>query len=151
MLWNAGHEVAIVFIGKRGWEVDNLVEEIKNHKMLGRHLFWLENCSDEFLLEVYSEASGLVVSSRAEGYSLPIVESQNFGMPVFARDIAVFREIGLTYGNITFYTGDKPEGIARQFLKWKSNLAGKNLRKKRGSKTICWKKATKDLQKIIID
>ena len=46
-------------------------------------------------------------------------------MPVFARDIAVFREIGLTYGNITFYTGDKPEGIARQFLKWKSNLAGK--------------------------
>ena len=72
-------------------------------------------------------------------------------MPVFARDIAVFREIGLTYGNITFYAGDKPEGIARQFLKWKSYLAGKNLRKKSSSKTICWKKATKDLQKIIID
>ena len=85
VLWNAGHEVAIVFIGKRGWEVDNLVEEIKNHKMLGRHLFWLENCSDEFLLEVYSEASGLVVSSRAEGYSLPIVESQFWDASFCAR------------------------------------------------------------------
>jgi glycosyltransferase involved in cell wall biosynthesis len=118
--------------------------------MLGKQLFWLENCSDEFLLEVYSEASGLVVASRAEGYSLPIVESQNFGMPVFARDIAVFREISLAYGNITFYTGDKPEGIARQFQEWKSSLLCKNGRKKRNSKTICWKKATKDLQKIII-
>ena len=117
--------------------------------MLGRHLFWLENCSDEFLLEVYSEASGLVVSSRAEGYSLPIVKAKILGCQ-FLRDIAVFREIGLTYGNITFYTGDKPEGIARQFLKWKSNLAGKTFEKE-GSKTICWKKATKDLQKIIID
>ena len=44
--------------------------------MFGNQLFWLDNCSDEFLLEVYKEATGLLVSSLAEGYSLPIVESQ---------------------------------------------------------------------------
>ena len=94
LLWNEGERVAIVFIGKIGWEVDGLIKEIRKNKMFGKQLFWLDNCSDEFLLEIYKEASGLFVSSLAEGYSLPIAESQNFGMPVFARDIPVFREIG---------------------------------------------------------
>ena len=113
--------------------------------MFGDRLFWLSNCSDEFLLEVYQGACGLVVSSLAEGYSLPIVESQNFGIPVFARDIPVFREIGRTFKNITFYDGGNPREVAKQFLDWKSSLNVRNHREKKGSKTICWKKATKDL------
>ena len=72
-------------------------------------------------------------------------------MPVFARDIPVFREIGHINKNITFYKGGEPEDIAKQFLEWKSSLNGRNRREKKDSKTICWKKATKDLQKIIID
>ena len=151
LLWDEGETVASVFIGKIGWEVGALIKEIRKHKMFGNQLFWLDNCSDEFLLEIYKEASGLLASSFAEGYSLPIVESQNFGMPVFARDIPVFREIGYIYKNITFYRGDEPEDIARQFLEWKSSLNGRNQREMKDSRTICWKKATKDLQKIIID
>ncbi|MAU42590.1 MAG: hypothetical protein CMK57_01995, partial [Proteobacteria bacterium] len=85
LLWSKGETAAIVFIGKIGWEVDDLIKEIRKNKMFGNRLFWLDSCSDEFLLEVYKKASGLLVSSLAEGYSLPIVESQNFGMPVFAR------------------------------------------------------------------
>ena len=150
LLWSRGDKVAIVFVGKKGWEIDELVRKIKNHRMFGRQLFWLDDCSDEFLIEIYENASGLVVSSRAEGYSLPIVESQNFGMPVFARDIAVFREIGQTYNNITFYDGEDVERIAAQFTEWKTCLRRRNRGENKGSKTICWKKATKDLQKIII-
>ena len=142
----------MLFIGKIGWEVDGLIKEIRKNKMFGNRLFWLDNCSDEFLLEIYKGASGLLVSSFAEGYSLPIVESQNFGMPVFARDIPVFREIGVACTKILLFIREaKPEDIARQFLIWKSSLNGRNYREKKGSKTICWKKATKDLQKIIID
>ena len=151
LLWNEGETAAIVFVGKIGWEVDSLVKEIRANKMFGNRLFWLDTCSDEFLIEIYKGASGLLVSSFAEGYSLPIVESQNFGMPVFARDIPIFREIGRVYENITFYKGGKPEDIARQFLVWKSSLNVRNYRENNGSKRICWKKATKDLQKIIID
>ena len=151
VLWSEGETAAILFIGKIGWEVDDLIKEVQKNDMFGSRLFWLDNCSDEFLLEIYKEASGLLVSSIAEGYSLPIVESQNFGMPVFARDIPVFREIGYFNKNITFYKGGEPEDIAKQFLKWKFSLNGRNHREKKDSKTICWKKATKDLQKIIID
>ena len=150
LLWSEGKNVAIVFIGKVGWDVEKLIKEIRNNEMFGDRLFWLSNCSDEFLLEVYQGACGLVVSSLAEGYSLPIVESQNFGIPVFARDIPVFREIGRTFKNITFYDGGNPREVAKQFLDWKSSLNVRNHREKKGSKTICWKKATKDLQKIII-
>ena len=71
------------------------------------------------------------------------VESQNFGIPVFARDIPVFREIGRTFKNITFYDGGNPREVAKQFLDWKSSLNVRNHREKKGSKTICWKKATK--------
>ena len=151
LLWDEGETAAIVFIGKIGWEVDGLIKRIRKNKMFGKRLFWLNNCSDEFLLEIYKEASGLLVSSLAEGYSLPIVESQNFGMPVFARDIPVFREIGYVYKNITFYKGGEPKDVARQFLEWKSSLNRRNCGEKKDSKTICWKKATKELQKIIID
>ena len=150
LLWNEGETAAIVFIGKIGWEVDGLIKEIRKNKMFGNRLFWLDNCSDEFLLEIYKEASGLLVSSFAEGYSLPIVESQNFGMPVFARDIPVFREIGSVYKNITFYKGENQRILPGSF--WMEIfLNGRNYRENNDSKTICWKKATKDLQKIIID
>ena len=136
LLWNEGETAAIVFVGKIGWEVDSLVKEIRANKMFGNRLFWLDTCSDEFLIEIYKGASGLLVSSFAEGYSLPIVESQNFGMPVFARDIPVFREIGRVYENITYYKEGKPEDVARQFLKWKSSLEARNYHEKKGSKTI---------------
>ena len=112
MSWGKGEEVVIVFVGKVGWNVDGLIKKMKNHKLFGHRLIWLNACSDEFLLEMYSCATGLIVQSRAEGYSLPIVESQNFGLPVFARDIEVLREIGQTYGNISFFRGEKPEDIA---------------------------------------
>ena len=44
-----GETVAIVFIGKIGWEVDGLIKEIRKNNMFGDRLFWLDNCSDEFL------------------------------------------------------------------------------------------------------
>ena len=93
IVWGKGEEVTIVFVGKVGWNVDNLIKN-ENHKLFGHRLIWLNACSDEFLLEMYSCATGLIVQSRAEGYSLPIVESQNFGLPVFARDIEVLRKSG---------------------------------------------------------
>ena len=112
LLWNEGETAAIVFIGKIGWEVDGLIKEIRKNKMFGNRLFWLDNCSDEFLLEIYKGASGLLVSSLAEGYSLPIVESQNFGMPVFARDIPVFREIG-TFTKILLFIREMNQRISQ--------------------------------------
>ena len=77
-----GRQLRLCLSEKLGGKVDSLVKEGGANKMFGNRLFWLDTCSDEFLIEIYKGASGLLVSSFAEGYNLPIVESQNFGMPV---------------------------------------------------------------------
>lgn len=49
--------------------------------------------SDEQLAELYSTAVALVVSSRYEGFGLPVVEAMACGCPVVVTDIEVFQEI----------------------------------------------------------
>ena len=150
-LWSdaVNSDLKLIFIGKRGWEVSELVNRIKRHKKNGKQLFWLENCSDEFLIELYSGSAGLIAASRAEGYSLPLVESQNFKLPVFARDIPIYREIGESYPGINYFFGKNPQQIADEFSLWRRTINQKIVLKKDTSMKICWKKATKDLEKII--
>ena len=142
-------DLKIIFVGKRGWEVTALINRIKKHRKNGKQLFWLENCSDEYLIELYKGSAGLIAASKAEGYSLPIVESQNFDLPVFARDIPIYREIGETYLGIEYFSGENPKRIADEFRLWRRKLNQKNKPKNDASMEICWKKATKDLEKII--
>jgi glycosyltransferase involved in cell wall biosynthesis len=150
-LWldTVNSDLKLILIGKRGWEVSELINRIKKHKKNGKQLFWLENCSDEFLIDLYSGSAGLIVASRAEGYSLPIVESQNFKLPVFARDIPIYREIGQTYPGINYFSGESPEQIADEFNHWRRTIKQKNYLNNVSTKKICWEKATKDLEKII--
>ena len=56
----------LVIVGKRGWCVEELSKRIKNHKQLNKNLFWIEDCSDEFLIELYESCSGLIAASWAE-------------------------------------------------------------------------------------
>ena len=50
--------------------------------------------SDEALRDLYRRAAFLVFPSYAEGFGLPILEAQTFGVPVIASDIPVLREVG---------------------------------------------------------
>ena len=150
-LWSdaVNRNLKLVFIGRRGWEVSQLVSRIKKHKKNGKQLFWIENCSDEFLIELYNGSAGLIVASKAEGYSLPIAESQNFNLPVFAKDIPIYREIGETYPGIQYFSGESPQQIADEFNLWRQTIKQKNSLKNASPTKICWKKATKHLEKII--
>ena len=82
---------------------------------------------------------------------MPIVESQNFKLPVFARDIPIYREIGEIYSGINYFSGENPQQIANEFSLWRRTINKKIGLKKGTSVKICWEKATKDLEKIIND
>ncbi|HUJ74292.1 MAG TPA: glycosyltransferase, partial [bacterium] len=41
----------------------------------------------------YAQAQGLVFASQAEGFGLPLVEALHHGLPVFASDLPVLREV----------------------------------------------------------
>ncbi len=148
MLWDKGCEKKLVIVGKRGWCVDDLAKKIKNHQQLNKNLIWLEDCSDEFLLELYSGCKGLIAASWAEGFGLPLIEAFNSGLPVFCRDIPVFREVADKFA--TFFSASEPKIFLNQFLEWESSINRSSNVKSESVQSICWKKATKELQNVTV-
>jgi alpha-1,2-rhamnosyltransferase len=100
-LWQAGRDVRLCLIGKLGWLVDDLIDRIRNHPEYQRRLFMINDATDYELNFAYQHAWCLIFPSFAEGYGLPIVEAQFYGLPVLASDIPIHREIG--GGSISYF------------------------------------------------
>jgi alpha-1,2-rhamnosyltransferase len=79
---------------------------MRSHPEHGRRLFWFEDGSDAELDFAYRHAAALIFASRFEGFGLPLVEAMQYGLPVLASDIPVFREIGGDYPDF-FQPGDE--------------------------------------------
>lgn len=85
-----GAEVPVLWIGR---DNDDVVKtalarfpELKSFIPLGR-------VDEETLATYYAHADFYVAASLTEGFCLPIVEAQKYGVPVVGSDIAVFREV----------------------------------------------------------
>lgn len=118
-LWAAGHEINLVVIGKRGWLVDELIVRLNSCSEKGRRFFWFDKASDEFLERAYLESTCLIAGSEAEGFGLPLIEASFYDLPVLARDIPVFREVGGEAAS--YFSGGNPKTLADAILKWVEN------------------------------
>lgn len=114
--WQAGAPEPLILVGRVGWLVEDLVQRLMTHPERGRRLFWLEEASDTFLMELYRRAACLILASYGEGYGLPLVEALRQGLPVLARDLPVFRELG--GDQIAYFSGDTPESLAEAVERW---------------------------------
>lgn len=92
-LWSEGCDARYVIVGRPGWNTRALQRRIRQHKELGRRLFWLDNASDADLSHLYPRAQGLIFPSFVEGFGMPLIEAAHHGARVIASDIPVFREI----------------------------------------------------------
>jgi len=93
-LWNDGYKPKLIFVGKYGWSHELLKENLLNHEMKNKKLFWLDDCDDFFLKKIYEKSQNLVIASIDEGFGLPIYEAIKYKSTVIARNIDIFREIG---------------------------------------------------------
>ena len=93
-IWARGIAARYAIIGKRGWLCDYTVNRILTHPWRNSRLFWLDGLSDRQLALAYRDADGVICSSLAEGYGLPIGEALAFGRSVIASDIPAHREAG---------------------------------------------------------
>jgi len=93
-LWKLNIDASLVIVGKQGWLVDDLVLEMKNHIRYQENLWIFNDLNDEELSFCYKYSKALLFPSFVEGYGLPIVESLKNGLPVFASDTPIHREIG---------------------------------------------------------
>jgi len=94
LLWQEGHQCQLVIVGKPGWNVEHLLTKLTDHEEQGQRLFWLKGINDAYLSLIYQNASCLLAASEGEGFGLPLIEAARHGLPILARDIAVFREVG---------------------------------------------------------
>jgi glycosyltransferase involved in cell wall biosynthesis len=115
-LWQDGVEVNLVIVGKQGWLVEALVERLRAHPQRGRRLFWLETSGDGALLQLYAQCSALLAASCGEGFGLPLIEAAQHGLPVIARDIAVFREVAGAHA--FYFKADNGAELAEALQAW---------------------------------
>jgi len=143
-LWDEGLDVNLVIVGKEGWKVSQLINRIKNHKELGKRLFWLKQVSDDYLNELYKNSSCLLVASEGEGFGLPVIEAQLHNIPVLARDLMVFREV--SQGN-TFYFKDSqsPDVIFFAVRGWLNLEKSNRITSSNNCKVLTWDESAKYL------
>lgn len=132
-LWKQQVDVNLVIVGKQGWMMETVAEQLRAHPELNSRLFWLEGISDEYLEELYGASSCLIAASEGEGFGLPLIEAAQHGLPIIARDIPVFREVA---GECALYFGGlQAEAVAQAVTSW---LALDQAGKAPGSRNMAW-------------
>ena len=92
---------------------------LTSHPRHGTHLAHFGDLTDAELDHAYRHARALVFPSLAEGYGLPIVEALAAGLPVFASDIPVHREVGGSH--CTYFDPHGPGDLAARLWEFCRN------------------------------
>ena len=129
----------LVIIGQRGWECENVVYMLERCEQLKGFVFEYSNCTDEELATYLHHAQALLFPTFAEGYGIPLVEALEFGVPVIASDLQVFREIA---GEIPEYIdpldGKRWVELIKEYAKPDSQPRLNQLSRRRAFKIPTW-------------
>lgn len=142
-LWAQGRPECLVLVGKEGWDRAGFAAHLRHHPELGRRLFWFEQCSDEWLASLYDACRGLVAASEGEGFGLAVIEAQQRGLDVLARDLPVFREVAGVAA--TFFRADDASGLTPPLQDWLDRLAAPTHVRPQASSAKTWDSSAQDL------
>lgn len=97
-LWRAMIEAGerppkLVVVGGRGWLNDETAAALDRSRALKGCVAEVAGLGDVALRTLLRHARGLLATSFAEGYGLPVVEALELGVPVIAADLPIFREV----------------------------------------------------------
>lgn len=116
----------LVIVGQRGWECEQVIDQLERSAVLQEHVIEKPRCSDAELSTWLYHARALLFPSFTEGYGMPLVEALAQGLPVIASDLPVFHEIA---GSIPDYLDplDGP-GWKRTILDYLSDASASRAR-----------------------
>jgi glycosyltransferase involved in cell wall biosynthesis len=83
----------LVFVGRAGWMVDELMKELKSLHGAENHFRLLTGVDDRELAALYRNAAFCAYPSVYEGYGLPIVEAYSYGKAVLASNGGALAEV----------------------------------------------------------
>lgn len=148
VLWANGEDVSLVIVGKRGWKVDSLSERIETHPEKNSRLFWLEGISDEYLEQLYQHSACLIAASYGEGFGLPLIEAAAHQIPILARDIPVFKEVGGSYA--TYFNSNNGVEMALFIQNWIPTLKAGKATASLGLPSLTWRESARHLKDLIL-
>lgn len=142
-LWGEGKQLNLVILGKQGWHVEDLCDQLRKHPKFGSHLFWLEGISDEYLERIYASSTCLIAASFGEGFGLPLIEAAQHKLPIIARDIPVFREVAGEYAY--YFQAQQPEQLAAAIENWLNLFAKIEHPMSQGMPRLTWQQSASNL------
>ena len=148
LLWKDGNDFNLVVVGKQGWMAEKTVERLIRSSQKNKRLFWLESASDEYLEKVYTVSTCLIAASYGEGFGLPIIEAASKHIPIMARNIPVFREVGKDAAY--YFDADSPSDIYSAIMDWMEMYNRGNYPKPERLSWATWEDSVKELNSKLL-
>ncbi len=145
-LWADGVDANLVIVGAKGWMIDDVVDRLSKHRELDSQLFWLQGISDEMLEQVYCSTRALLAASEAEGFGLPLIEAAQYGLPIIARDIPVFREVAGEHAY--YFRGNNAQDLADALLAWLA--LGDDVPSAKKLRGLTWQQSSRQLLDVVL-
>lgn len=129
----------LIFVGMKGWGVDELLLELQANKQLKAYVRILDHISDSDLVYLYSKSMFTVYPSLYEGWGLPVAESLACGKFCLASSAASIPEVG---GDLIEYVDPEDKAAWAARLLWyfqnPDELAAREYEIKRNYQHISW-------------
>lgn len=140
----------LVFVGKWGWQIDELRKRLEGSDYLGARLYIYHTISDTELAFLYQNCLLTIYPSFAEGWGLPVGESLSYGKPCIASKVTSIPEVG---GTLCKYVDpfDLDDGyrVVSEVLTNRMALNSWTSRIKAEFRPRTWRDFTVDLLKVV--
>jgi glycosyltransferase involved in cell wall biosynthesis len=140
----------LVFAGRVGWLVSDLMEQLRNSRFLNGKIVHIESPTDEELEALYDGCLFTLYPSFYEGWGLPVTESLAFGRPCIISKATSLPEAG---GSLARYID--PDNITdayrviRETIEDQAGLRSWRERVRREFKPVEWSQSARGMLKLL--